>query len=45
MSTPIPAPVLAQKLYRDASRSDELVSVSDCVHPAFLPLNFNALSK
>lgn len=45
LPAPIPAPVLAQKLYRDASRSDELASVSDCVHPAFLPLSFNALSK
>lgn len=45
LPTPIPASVLAQKMYRDASRGDELVSVSDCVHPAFLPLSFNALSK
>jgi prophage DNA circulation protein len=41
----VPAPVLAQKIYRDAARGDELVSVSDCVHPAFLPLSLNALSK
>jgi prophage DNA circulation protein len=42
---PVPAPVLAQKLYRDATRGDELVSTSGCVHPAFLPLTFKALSK
>lgn len=42
---PIPAPALAQKLYRDVSRSDELVSVSDCVHPAFMPLSFDAAAR
>jgi prophage DNA circulation protein len=42
---PVPAPVLAQKLYWDAGRGDELVAVSDCVHPAFLPVSFSALSK
>lgn len=45
LPAPIPAPVLAQKLYRDVSRSDELISVSGCVHPAFLPAAFTALSK
>jgi prophage DNA circulation protein len=42
---PVPAPVLAQKLYHDATRGDELVAVSECAHPAFLPLTFKGLSK
>lgn len=45
LPVPAPAPVLALKMYRDASRGDELVSVSNCVHPAFLPLSFGASSK
>lgn len=42
---PVPAPVLAQRLYRDPSRSDELVIQADPQHPAFMPVNFKALSK
>lgn len=42
---PVPAPVLAQRLYRDPSRSDELVMQADPPHPAFLPTSFKALSK
>lgn len=37
--------VLAQILYRDASRADELVAEANPVHPAFLPTTFYALSK
>ncbi len=41
----VPAPVLAQRLYRDPSRSDELVVQADPPHPAFMPTAFKALSK
>ena len=42
---PMPAPVLAQRLYRDSARSDELVTQANPRHPAFMPVNFKALSK
>jgi prophage DNA circulation protein len=41
---PVPAPVLAQKLYRDVARGEELVAASDCTHPAFLPVSFKGFS-
>jgi len=44
-SQPIPAPVLAQRLYRDPTRADELVSQAAPVHPAFMPVKFKALSS
>jgi prophage DNA circulation protein len=46
VSSPLPMPslVLAQRLYRDSSRADELVTQSDCIHPAFMPTSFKALS-
>jgi prophage DNA circulation protein len=42
---PMPAPVLAQRLYRDPGRADELVAQADPVHPAFMPVAFKALSS
>jgi len=42
---PHPALALAQRLYRDSSRADELVMQANCIHPAFMPTNFKALSK
>lgn len=42
---PLPALVLAQRNYGDAARADELVMQSNCVHPAFMPLKFSALSE
>ena len=42
---PLPALALAQRQYRDQSRSDELVTQSDCIHPAFMPTSFKALSQ
>ena len=42
---PIPAVVLAQRLYQDPSRADELVMRGNPVHPAFMPLSIKALSK
>jgi prophage DNA circulation protein len=41
---PVPAPVLAQRLYRDAARADELVTQANSPHPAFMPTNFKALA-
>lgn len=40
---PLPAPVIAQRLYQDAGRTNELITESDCVHPAFMPTSFKAL--
>lgn len=42
---PVPALVIAQRLYRDASRADELVVEANPRHPAFMPNSFTALSK
>jgi prophage DNA circulation protein len=41
----LPAPVLAQRLYRDATRADELVAAAEPIHPAFMPRAFNALAR
>ncbi|POR52752.1 hypothetical protein B0G62_10449 [Paraburkholderia eburnea] len=41
----LPAPALAQRLYRDPTRADELVTESGAPHPAFLPPGFTALSS
>lgn len=47
VSTPnvIPAPVVAQRLYRDSTRSDELVLEANPRHPAFMPISFTALAS
>ena len=42
---PIPAPVLAQRIYRDSTRSNELVAEANPIHPAFMPTQFKALSQ
>jgi prophage DNA circulation protein len=42
---PIPAIALAQQLYRDPSRADQLVMQANCPHPAFMPIRFKALSQ
>lgn len=44
VASSLPALVLAQRLYRDATRADELVSRADPVHPAFMPRTFSALN-
>lgn len=41
---PVPALVLGQQLYADASRSDELMQRSAAPHPAFMPLSFEGKS-
>lgn len=42
---PLPALVLAQRLYRDPSRADELVTQVDPAHPGFFPTTFQALAN
>ncbi|HEL8021225.1 TPA: DNA circularization protein [Escherichia coli] len=37
-----PSLSLANRLYQDASRADELVQLASPVHPAFMPLSFTA---
>jgi prophage DNA circulation protein len=44
-SAPLPALVLANRIYRDASRADQLVKQVAPVHPAFCPTSFQALSE
>lgn len=41
---PVPALVLAQRLYRDSARADELVYQAAPVHPLFMPPSFEALA-
>lgn len=36
---------LAQRMYRDPSRANELILQSGAIHPAFMPQDFTALSK
>ncbi|WP_176016644.1 DNA circularization N-terminal domain-containing protein [Burkholderia sp. BCC0398] len=43
-ATPMPALVLANRIYRDPARTDGLVQQADAVHPAFLPTSFQALA-
>ncbi|MFZ6724712.1 DNA circularization protein [Undibacterium sp. MH2W] len=45
VNQPLPSLVLAQRLYRDANRSDELIAKADPVHPAFMPVSFDALAS
>ena len=47
ITSPVPRPSLAvaYRLYRDATRSDDLIARADPVHPAFMPTSFQALSS
>src|SRR6202012_5838610 len=40
----VPAPVIAQRIYRDSARTDELVIEANPIHPAFMPASFTALA-
>lgn len=42
---PLPSLLLAYQLYGDASRSDDLIARVDPIHPAFMPVSFEALSS
>ncbi|MFT8430736.1 DNA circularization protein [Acetobacter orientalis] len=41
---PVPALLLAQQLYADGTRSDDLIRRANPIHPAFMPTSFEALS-
>lgn len=45
MSTSMPALALANRLYQDGTRGDELIQTVQPRHPAFMPLTFRALRK
>lgn len=42
---PLPALTLANRLYQDASRADELIQESNVPHPAFMPTSMKVLRK
>lgn len=42
---PLPALTLANRLYQDAGRADELIQSTQPLHPAFMPVRFRALSS
>jgi prophage DNA circulation protein len=44
LPTNLPSLVVAHRLYRDASRSDQIAAEALAVHPAFCPVSFLALS-
>ncbi|MBD3813990.1 MAG: hypothetical protein IE917_17495 [Betaproteobacteria bacterium] len=41
----LPSLVLAQRLYQDATRADDLAQRAQAIHPAFMPQQFKALSS
>ena len=41
---PMPSLALAQRLYRDSTRADDLVVRANPRHPAFMPMSFQALN-
>ncbi|QJD91808.1 multidrug DMT transporter [Duganella dendranthematis] len=41
----VPALFLAQRLYRDAARADQLIAEANPIHPAFMPPTFKALAR
>ncbi|MBO1325317.1 DNA circularization N-terminal domain-containing protein [Acetobacter sp. TBRC 12305] len=44
-NAPLPALLLGQQLYADGSRADDLIRRADPIHPAFMPVSFEALSS
>jgi prophage DNA circulation protein len=40
----LPSLVLANRMYADPSRADEIVTEADPIHPAFMPTSFSALA-
>ncbi|MDR5784062.1 DNA circularization N-terminal domain-containing protein [Caballeronia sp. LZ065] len=40
----LPSLTLANRIYRDAARADELTAQADPIHPAFFPTSFKALA-
>jgi prophage DNA circulation protein len=45
LGQPMPALATAQRLYRDASRADEIVAEAGAPHPAFCPVSFRVLTS
>ena len=45
LAQPMPALAIAQLLYRDASRADEIAAESGAPHPAFCPVSFKVLTS
>jgi len=41
---PMNALTMANRLYRDSTRADELIQQADPVHPAFMPTTVSALA-
>lgn len=44
-NAPLPALTLANRIYRDPTRADQLVQQVAPIHPAFMPTTFQALSS
>jgi prophage DNA circulation protein len=42
---PLPALTLANRLYQDVGRADELIQESDVPHPAFMPVSMRVLRQ
>ena len=42
---PLPALVMANRLYQDPARTDELIQQANPIHPAFMPISVQALAK
>ena len=45
LAAPEPALTVAQRLYQDAARGDELATENAVIHPAFMPLALTALTS
>lgn len=44
-NNPMPALTLAYQYYQDITRTDQLIYSADPIHPAFMPISFQALSS
>lgn len=44
-AAPLPSLALAERMYQDASRADQIVDQCNPVHPAFCPTTFRALAS
>ena len=44
-AVPVPALVLANRLYQDASRANELIQEASVPHPAFMPTTMKVLRQ
>lgn len=42
---PMPSLTIAQRIYRDPTRDDELIEKANPIHPLFMPTSFKALSQ